>query len=249
MRYYITKPQQLYLSLIFSFGMVSNTAHSSLPVIDVTALPSHMINSITNVVSEAEQAIQLGIQESEFAQQTLQYGLQGQQYARQALQLKQQYDAFSQQLIDFQNMVGNYDMGKLLDASADFATRRFAPPHWQSSINALRNGQYPSNFGEMRNLVETFKTTHQVSQGDYIYESTGGGGSIQGAFYDSSVASTMFTSAIADTVYSSSEERTDNIELLGDEIDKAHDQKAALDLSNRLLVQVLHQQNQLIQLI
>lgn len=241
MKFYISPPQQIVVGLFLSLGVVTNAGYTALATIDRSNIVQTTVTAIENIAQTAATEANLAVNGNIYAQQTL-------EYAQQILQYQKQLEQFQQQIKDYENMSGNYNMGQLLDSASDTATRRWAPASWQETLTLLKNGGNPATSQYLEAAVNTFKTQQNMR-----YSNSFGHDSQFGVrhnnYYDSNVSTNLTAMSLADVAFSTTNERTQNIEGLNDQIDQAHDQKGALDLTNRLLVQVLHQQNQLIQLL
>jgi conjugal transfer/entry exclusion protein len=112
----------------------------------------------------------------------------------------------------------------------------------------IQAGGIPGNNSNINSSMSSFKTKLNTEFSNQVYTSTSGKMARDAAYYDTSVSTNLAAMGLSDAVYSTTDERTDNIDSLAANIDTASSMKDAMDLNNRLLVQMLHQQNQMIQI-
>lgn len=208
--------------------------HAEMPVIDITNILQTTVSAFSNIDTAASSA---GILSTEQAQ-----------YAKQLLMYAKQLDQYKTQIEQLQNQSGSYGMGGLLNGSNDTATRRWAPANWRETLQVIQSGGNPGN-GLVSSAIDALKTSQQVKFSDGVYKNTNGLNKRRANYYDLNTGTSLNAMGLADVAYSTTDQRTTNIESLNDQIDQATSEKAALDLSNRLAAQNLHQQNQLIQLL
>ena len=214
--------------------MMGTASASGLPVLDIAALPSTLVNAITTIIEETEVAMVVSQQADEYSTQIEQY--------------QQQIEAYEQQLRDYNNQNGSYGMGGLLSSAQDSATRNWASDSLEATTSSIINGGLDGS-PELQNAISQLKDKHNITFSNDLFKDHDGNKTRSGKYYDASTATYITALSAAESAYAGSRKRTNNIEALTSEIDKATDQKAAIDLNNRLLAQQLHQQNQMIQLL
>lgn len=220
MNYYLTRFQQGLIVAALSGGLVlNNTYATGIPTIDVA-----------NIVQTSMTAL-------ESIQQTMQM----------IESFETQLQQYEQQIKDYENMSGSYGMGNLLNASSDTATRRWAPANWQETLSVLKAGGIPGTNTSVNTAMTSYKNQLGIQFSNEVYGTRAGKMVRTASYYDTHVGTNLAAMSLSDAVYSTTNERTENIEALTAQIDTATDMKAAMDLNNRLVAQLLHQQNQMIQ--
>lgn len=220
MNYYLTRFQKGLVAVALSFGLVANNSYSTgIPVVDVLDIAQ----TTTTAMESIEQTAQM-IQSYE-------------------TQIKQ----YEQEIIMYENMSGTSGMGSLLDEVSDTATRRWAPASWQDTLAIMKAGGIPGSNMSVNTAIVNLRNQLNAVMSDQIFKATGGRMARQSTYYDTAVSTAIAAMGLSDNVFSTSNQRTDNIQQLASHIDTATSMKESMDLNNRLLVQMLHQQNQMIQ--
>lgn len=193
---------------------------SGIPTVDVANILQTTTTAFENIEQTASLAQQL---------QTL-----NQQYQ----QLQQQYSAIT----------GSRGMGQLITAIDKAQDRRWAPDDINAALATIRAGGIPGTNQSYRVAIERMKdatgtqTSSELPSVDSITQEGYSG------YYDESRASNLAAIGLSENAYSDTNKRTDHIESLMGQIDSAADQKAALDLLNTLVAQMLVLQNESIRL-
>jgi len=221
MTYYLTSFQKLLVAVILSVGLVVNNSYcTGIPVVDVL----NIVQTTTTALENIQQTMQM----------VQSFDTQVQQY--------------EQEIKSYQNMSGSYGMGNLLTDSSDTATRRWAPANWQDTLAVIQSGGIPGSNSNINAAMTNNKDKLKMQFSPQVYTTTNGKMARNAAYYDTNVSTNLAAMSLSDAAYSTTDERTDNIDELASHIDSADSMKEAMDLNNRLLVQVLHQQNQMIQI-
>jgi len=165
-----------------------------------------------------------------------------------AEQLDSMIKQYEQQIKHLESMTGTRGMGQLLSAAHKAKDRRWAPADINQALATIRAGGIPGTNQSYKVAIERIKSsTGSLSSSDLDMGSNGylanSGGS-----YDETRASNLAALGLSENSYSDTNKRTDHIESLMGQIDAAPDQKAALDLMNTLVAQMLVLQNESIRL-
>lgn len=165
-------------------------------------------------------------------------------------QLQQQYQDFDQQIQQYEQQLeqysastGSYGLGELFGGDQ---AKTYAPGTWQGSLAILEQGGSPGNAADVADYARDYQDRYGFAAGNEVYSS---GNSEQAAYtFDQQARSTRAALAISRTAYNRTGERLQRIQTYLDRIDSATDLKAAIDLQNRLnveIAQALMEQNRL----
>jgi type IV secretion system protein VirB5 len=163
-------------------------------------------------------------------------------------QLDNMVKQYEQQIKHLESMTGTRGMGGLLTAVHKAKDRRWAPEDINQALATIRAGGIPGTNQSYRVAIERIKnstgsmSSDELDMGDNGYLANSGGS------YDETRASNLAAIGLSENSYSDTNKRTDHIESLMGQIDAAPDQKAALDLMNTLVAQMLVLQNESIRL-
>lgn len=164
------------------------------------------------------------------------------QYAQQIEQYEQQLRDFEQQVKTYETMVGSRDMSGLLNDLNAMKYREWTPEEFDSLMDTLAAGGMPSGDAEWNAAFERVSGNISTPHSSDIigFESSYDGMDSQ---YNYSVASNNSAVTTSEIALNRRKQNVENIHTLLSEIDKAEDLKAAMDLNNRLLVEILIYQN------
>ena len=170
------------------------------------------------------------------------------QTASMAEQLDNMMKQYQQQIQHLESMTGTRGMGGLLTAANKAKDRRWAPQDINQALATIRAGGIPGTNQSYKVAIERMKSSTgsmssaELAMGDNGYLAN------RGASYDETRASNLAAIGLSESSYSDGIKRTEHIESLMGRIDTASDQKAALDLMNTLIAQMLVLQNESIRL-
>lgn len=166
-------------------------------------------------------------------------------------QLQQQYEAYSkqieqyqQQIKQYESMVGSYGMGELY--SGDQA-KTYAPEAWERMLAILEAGGSPGDAADVAAYVRQYQERYGFAPGDEVY--TGENNQRAAYSFDQRAKTTRAALSISRAAYTKTGERLQRIQAYLEQIENATDLKAAIDLQNRLsveLMQALLEQNRLL---
>jgi len=206
--------------VVSALAMPGSAMATGIPTVDV----ANIIQTTATALENIEQTATLG--------QQLQNAIQ--QYQ----QLQQQY----------QSMTGSRNMGGLITGAQKALDRRWAPADINQAMNTIKAGGIPGTNQSYRVAVERFtNNAGSVNSADLRMGNNGYLANSSNT-YDASRVSNLSALGLSETAYSNTNKRTEDIELLMANIDTAPDQKAALDLLNTLIAQMLVLQNESVRL-
>ena len=163
-------------------------------------------------------------------------------------QLEGMVKQYEQQLKQMSSMTGSRGMGQLLTALHKAKDRRWAPDDIHQALRTLQAGGIPGTNQSYKVAIERIKNaTGTANSADMNMHDNGYMGNY-GGYYNESRASNLAALGLSENAYSDTNKRTAHIESLMAKIDTAPDQKAALDLMNTLVAQMLVLQNESIRL-
>ena len=212
-----------YLAVAISFYTAS-TYGSGIPTVDVANITQTTITAFET----AEQTVKLA-----------------EQIENQVQQIKKQVENIKQLDKQFQAMTGNYDMGKLINDVYYKNLRRHIPSNWQETLKILQNGGLPGYQAGARNYGLAARDEGQYYKYNDIYISENDHNKKS---FKREVDRTYVNMGVGQHTYNKTAENTEAIEQLGEQIDKASDLKAAIDLQNRTVVEVAHLLNEVVRI-
>ncbi len=188
---------------------------SGLPTIDIANIIQTTTSAFENIEQTSGQAKQI------------QYQLQQiQQITRQIDQIERDWNASS----------GSYQLGALLNTLADRQQRRYLPTDWEGVLDlgsaVAGNAQTEAVSAEARKVREEGE---RYTQTDLFQREPNSYAAQRYGRYADSIYGSM---AIGRESYKRTADRLATIEELSDSIDTSTDMKAAIDLNNRLLVEL-----------
>jgi len=221
--YYFTRAQKGVIAFILAMSMTTSAYSTGIPTVDVANILQTSMTALENI------------------QQTMQM----------IESFETQVEQFEQQIKQYESMTGSYGMGTLLNSVSDTQFRRWAPESWRDTLAVIQSGGVPGSSSSFSTALNHYEDQYQVKYSADLYEDAAQLGHRARAttYYDNYVANNLMTMSIGDAAYSDTGKRTENIEALTNQIDKASDLKAAIDLNNRLMAQNLHYQNEIIRLL
>lgn len=165
-------------------------------------------------------------------------------------QLQQQYQDFEQQIEQYEQQLeqyrastGSYGLGKLYGGKD---ARTYAPGTWEESLAILEQGSLPGDASDVAEFARDYQDQYDFQSGAQVYTSEN---SEQSAYeFNQQAQSTRAALSISRAAYDNTGKRLERIQGYLDEIDNATDLKAAIDLQNRLnveMTQAMLEQNRL----
>lgn len=164
-------------------------------------------------------------------------------------QLQQQYNDFEQQIEQYEQQIeqyrastGNYGLGDLYGDHAE----RYTPGSWEETLDILRQGGSPGDAEDVARYGREYQEQYQFERGEDVYAGENQG---QAAYTQEQRARNAVAAlSVSKEAYRRTGQRLDRMDDYLQEIEQATDLKAALDLNNRLnveLTQALLEMNQL----
>lgn len=156
---------------------------------------------------------------------------------------EQQIEQYEQQIKSHDSITGSYGVGELF---ADQGAQTYAPGTWQESLAMLRSGLSPAKAEDVKRFAQEAAQAYKFNRGEDLYPSQGQ--QAHALVQERQAQSSSAVLAISQTAFNSAGKRLERIERYLQQIDQATDLKAAVDLNNRLnleLVQALLEMNRL----
>ncbi len=160
---------------------------------------------------------------------------QAKQIANQVQQIRNQIAQLEQMEKEFESMSGNYNMGELINGPAQHDMRRYLPGKWASMQTlSVDNGVPPSVRDKLRiaiNLARRARSKGEQYRTEDIFLSKD---QKSAKIYEGEGRSIYSTMGATQATFDQTGKRIGELENITEEIDKAEDLKAAMDLGNRI---------------
>lgn len=163
-------------------------------------------------------------------------------------QLESAVKQYQQQIAQLESMTGSRGMGALLTGAQKAQDRRWAPDDIDQTLAVLRAGGIPGSTTNYKVAIERMQKAAGAQSSSDMHMADDGYMANYGGYYDEYRASNMAALGLSESAYSDTDKRTQEIEALMAKIDQANDQKAALDLMNTLIAEMLVLQNESVRL-
>lgn len=175
-----------------------------------------------------------------------------QQMVMQFIQLKKQYEVLQNSYRNSQMQLatareiakdeeGHYGYGNLLNSAENLKDREWSPDNWDDALKGLSGGN-PERY---RELLREYQQNHPtLSQEEYEK----GADKDQAKSYIQQVQENRTAKVNADYAFNDINKHLQNIYKLSGQIDKATDEKAALDLNSRLVAETAYIQTQMLKM-
>ncbi len=155
--------------------------------------------------------------------------------------LKQTYDNAVNQLNTAKRIAsdaeGHYGYGNLINDAASLTEREWSPDNWQDALKGLSGG----NPARYQQLVQQYQQDHPTLSPDEFKK----GASVAAAQqYQQQIQTNQAASVTASYAFNDIKQHLENIHQLSQNIEKAQDTKAAIDLNARLLTEIAYIQVQ-----
>lgn len=165
-------------------------------------------------------------------------------------QLEQQYQDFTQQIeqyeqqiTEFESLSGNYGLGDLYNGPD---AKSYAPGSWEEALAILRQGGSPANAEDVAQFSRQYGEQYALREGTDVYSQPS---QSTAAYTQEQRAQTSVAAlSISKAAYNKTGERLERIDDYLGQIEGANDLKQAVDLNNRLqveLTQALWEMNRL----
>ena len=184
--------------------------------------------ALTAVVGSANAGIPV-IDVANLAQAVEQVVAWGQQNAQMVEQITQLRNQYAQLTNTYNSMTGNRGLGTLLNGVVDQAARRYLPAGG-TDISQLRRGV--AGFGSLQATIERYKTSVTSLPTTFFPA-----GSTAANTLSSRVTSLATQQAVGEAAYSSTSQRTTDLEGLISTIGVADDPKAVAEINARIAAQ------------
>lgn len=209
--------KQYILPLIgLSSIVLTSNALATIPVIDYTAL----MNAI-----------------KEYKQLKTQYDLLHNTYTNAKEQLDEAKDLNGKAKSLVSDAEGHYNFGSLLNGNDDLKSREWSPDKWQDALKGVAGGN-PARYQE---LLTQYKNAHPTLSAD---EYAKGASKDSAKTYQDDVKVNQAASVNASYAFNDIKKHLDNIHNLSEQIEKAPNTKAAIDLNSRLVAETAYIQTQ-----
>jgi len=163
-------------------------------------------------------------------------------------QLESAVKQYEQQIAHLETMTGTRGMGALLSSLQKSQDRRWAPSDLKSTMATIRAGGIPGTNQSYRVAAERYRDAAGALTSSQLSMPSDGFMANQSHFYDETRASNLAAIGLSEAAYTDTDKRTQDIEGLLAQVDGAQDQKAALDLINTMIAQMLFFQNESLRL-
>lgn len=194
----------------FSIILSPSSKAGGIPVIDLSNLTQAIID---------------------YGQQYSQIVNQVDQIRNQIQQIQQLAEQYEQQLKSYQSMTGSYGMSDLLNGTLEKELRDYIPGDWEEIYQAANGGTLSGHQSEVSEAIKNTQEFGQAySSNDLFLDES----SIIRDRFEFDVAQTYAGLGVSTTTFNNTTQRTKQIEQLVDQIDIAHDPKAAMDLQVRM---------------
>lgn len=197
-------------SILAATVLVAAPSVQAFTVTDLVNLPFNILSGIESGLTTVEQTLT----SSETAATAI-------ETANTVVRLKKHYDAIT----------GNYGMSSIMNLLRDKALRKYAPPTFNKTVEAVNGNSILGSFGRFKKAVDDFKNINQIYRPSEIFNTRGTEAAER---YEKHYAGNNVFHAISTTSLDATDERINTDETLIEEIDSADDQKAAMDLGNRI---------------
>jgi len=163
-------------------------------------------------------------------------------------QLESAVQQYQQQIAHLETMTGTRGMGALLSSIQKSQDRRWAPSDLKSTMATIRAGGIPGTNQSYRVAAERYRDAAGAQTSSELSMASNGNIAYQSSYYDETRASNLAAIGLSEAAYTDTDRRTGEIEGLLSQVDIAPDQKAALDLMNTMIAQMLFLQNESLRL-
>jgi len=198
-------------------GLILFGAFCTLPINSFAMMPVIDVGAITQLVSELDQLEQ-------------QYSLLEKTYKNAGAQLEQAKEIAG-------DAEGHYGFGNLFNSAEDLNNREWSPDNWKDTLNGLSGGN-PARYHQ---LLQAYQNAHPaLSQSEFEK-----GESAENAKrYESEVKTNQAVSVNTTYAFNDIKTHLTSIHTLSEQIEKAQNTKAAVDLNSRLLAEMAYIQVQ-----